>query len=189
MCISLGKSNIFLVLLLKVWLVFLKCTFLKMSFIMNAPLVSYPFPVITFHVWIISFLLTLGKSNRNILLGYRLIQNNMQVRVANVVADHDDLSTQWRPIKMSKFRANIFLIRTTSNYVWASEVFKNQRFKSHLFSFFQYKKYPKLKTWVNFAPIFFWYELLPTTSGPQKFPKIRFLKVNFFRLPMHLTKE
>ena len=38
-------------------------------------------------------------------------------RVANVVADHDDLLTQQRPIKMSKFGANIFLIRTTSNYL------------------------------------------------------------------------
>ena len=44
------------------------------------------------------------------------------IRVANVVADHDSLLTQWRPIKMSKFRANIFLIQTTSNYLWASEV-------------------------------------------------------------------
>ena len=43
--------------------------------------------------------------------------------------------------------------------------------------------------WVNWAPIFFWYKLLPTTSGPQKFPKIRFLKVNFFHIPMHLTNE
>ena len=43
--------------------------------------------------------------------------------------------------------------------------------------------------WVNFAPIFFRYELLPTTSGPQKFPKIRFFKVNFFHLSMHITNE
>ena len=27
--------------------------------------------------------------------------------------------------------------------------------------------------WVNSTPIFFWYQLLPTTYGPQKFPKIR----------------
>ena len=56
------------------------------------------------------------------------------IRVANVVADHDDLLTQWRPIKMSKFCANIFLIQTTSNYFWASEVSKNQVFKSQFFS-------------------------------------------------------
>ena len=37
-----------------------------------------------------------------------------QSRVANVVADHNDLLTQWRPIKMTKFHANIFLVRTTS---------------------------------------------------------------------------
>ena len=60
-------------------------------------------------------------------------------KVANVMAIYDDLWTQWRPIQMSEFRANIFLIRTT--------------------------------------------------YGPQKFPKIRFLKVNFFHLPMHLTNE
>ena len=53
----------------------------------------------------------------------------MNDRVANVVTVHDDLLTQWRPISMSKFDANIFLIRTTSNYFWASEVFKNQSFK------------------------------------------------------------
>ena len=58
-------------------------------------------------------------------------------RVANVVADHDDLLTQWRLIKMSKF-----------------------------------------------APIFFWYELLPTTSGPRKFSKIRGLKVTYFHFPI-----
>ena len=60
-------------------------------------------------------------------------------RVANVVAIHDDLSTQWRPIEMSKFRANIFLIQATSNYFWASEVSKNQSFKNQLFSSSQQK--------------------------------------------------
>ena len=43
-------------------------------------------------------------------------------RTANVVADHDDLLTQSRYIKMSKLSANIFLIRTTSNYFWSSVV-------------------------------------------------------------------
>ena len=85
------------------------------------------------------------------------IFRNTYTRVANVVADHDDLLTQWRPIKMSKFCTKIFLIQTTSNYFWASEVFKNQRFKSHSFSFSQYKKYPKLKTWVNFYAIIILY--------------------------------
>ena len=47
-------------------------------------------------------------------------------RVANVVTVHDDLLTQWRYIYMSKFCGNIFLIQTTSNYLWASEVSKNQ---------------------------------------------------------------
>ena len=35
---------------------------------------------------------------------------------------------------MGQFRANIFLIRITSTYFWASEVFRNQSFKSQLFS-------------------------------------------------------
>ena len=37
--------------------------------------------------------------------------------------------------------------------------------------------------WVNRAPIFFWYELLPTTSGPQKFKKIGVVKVDYFDFP------
>ena len=37
--------------------------------------------------------------------------------------------------------------------------------------------------WVNWAPIFFWYKLLPTTSGPWKFPKLRGLKVTYFHFP------
>ena len=59
---------------------------------------------------------------------------NPNTRVAKVVRVHDDLLKQWRPIKMSRFRANIFLIRTTSNYFWASEVSKYQVFKSQFFS-------------------------------------------------------
>ena len=53
------------------------------------------------------------------------------IRVANIVADHDDPLTQW----------------------------------------------------VNFGPIFFWYELLPTASGPWKFSKIRGLKITYFHFP------
>ena len=34
---------------------------------------------------------------------------------------------------MSKFRANIFLIATTSNYFWSSVACKNQSFQSWLF--------------------------------------------------------
>ena len=34
--------------------------------------------------------------------------------------------------------------------------------------------------WVNWAPIFFWYKLLPTTSRPQKFKKIGVVKVDYF---------
>ena len=40
-----------------------------------------------------------------------------------------------------------------------------------------------LYKWVNSATIFFWYELLPTTFGPQKFSKIRSLKVTYFHFP------
>ena len=47
------------------------------------------------------------------------VPTNRQFRMANVVADHNDLLTQRGPIKMSKFRANIFLMQTTSNYLYA----------------------------------------------------------------------
>ena len=43
--------------------------------------------------------------------------------------------------------------------------------------------WPKLWRWVNSTPIFFWYKLLSTTSGPQTFSKIRCLKVTYFHLP------
>ena len=70
------------------------------------------------------------------ILGLAALQfaSYLLIRVANVVADHDDLLTQWRPIKMSKFCANIFLIGTSSNYFWTSEVSKNQVLKSQFFS-------------------------------------------------------
>ena len=50
------------------------------------------------------------------------------IRVANVVAHHDELLTQWRYIWMSKLGTNIFLISTTSNYLRSSAVCKNQHF-------------------------------------------------------------
>ena len=43
--------------------------------------------------------------------------------------------------------------------------------------------------WVNSVLKIFWYKLLPTIYGHQNFPKDRFLKVNYFCLPMHLTNE
>ena len=43
--------------------------------------------------------------------------------------------------------------------------------------------------WVNLAPIFFWYELLPTTSGPQKFAKISVFKVENFVLSILLVPK
>ena len=39
------------------------------------------------------------------------------------------------------------------------------------------------------APIFFWYELLPTTSGPQKFAKISVFKVDNFVLSIFLVPK
>ena len=45
----------------------------------------------------------------------------------------------------SKFRANIYLIRTTSNYFWASEVFKNQSLKVTYFHFPSTKNFPNWK--------------------------------------------
>ena len=43
--------------------------------------------------------------------------------------------------------------------------------------------YESICQWVSFLPIFFWYDLLPLTTEPQKFSKIRVLKVNYFLLP------
>ena len=43
--------------------------------------------------------------------------------------------------------------------------------------------------WVNLAPIFFWYELLPTTSGPQKFAKISVFIVDNFVLSIFLVPK
>ena len=53
---------------------------------------------------------------------------NLMIRVANVVAHHDELLTQRRYIWMSKLGINIFLISTTSNYLRSSAVCKNQHF-------------------------------------------------------------
>ena len=57
------------------------------------------------------------------------------VRVANVVAHHNKLLTQWRYIWMSKLGINIFLISTTSNYLQSSAVCKNWSSRSWLFWF------------------------------------------------------
>ena len=54
-------------------------------------------------------------------------------RVDMVGTNHNKVLTQWRHMPMGKFRANIFLIRITSTYFWASEVFKNRSSKSWLF--------------------------------------------------------
>ena len=69
--------------------------------------------------------------------------STVSIRVANVLGIHNDLSTQSRPLKMSKFHANIFF---DMNY----------------------------------------FQLL---MGLRIFQKSGLLKVNFFRLSMHLTNE
>ena len=130
-------------------------------------------PKIFLKSWFVCTLYSLFQTLERLSMRTQLqTQGRVTVRVANVVADHDDLITQWLPIKMSKFCANIFLIRTTSNYFWASEVFKNQRFKSHLFSFSQYKKNPKLKTWVDFYAIISFFI--------NKIKKLRQFSENYF---------
>ena len=79
-------------------------------------------------------------------------------RVDMVVTIHDDLLTQCRHIPMGQFRTNIFLIPPTSNYLWASEVFKNQSLKNQLFSSSLKKNYLKLKSWLNFNAIVVFYK-------------------------------
>ena len=68
-----------------------------------------------------------GSSNRYIL-------RRPRARVDMVGTNRDKVLTLWRHMLMGKFCANIFLIRLTSTYFWASEVFKNQSFKSRLIS-------------------------------------------------------
>jgi hypothetical protein len=67
-------------------------------------------------------------------------------RVDMVGTNHDKVLTQWRHMPMGQFCANIFLIRITSTYFWASEVFKNRSSKSWLFWF---SKWNIWKTCVN----------------------------------------
>ena len=43
--------------------------------------------------------------------------------------------------------------------------------------------------WVNWATIFFWYKLLPTTSGPQKFAKISIFKTDNFVFSIVLVQK
>ena len=78
------------------------------------------------------FFKCIKKSNAAML--FLNCKGNTYNRVDMVGTIHDDLLTQWRHIPMGQFRANIFLTVTTSNYLSASEVFKNQSFKSQLFS-------------------------------------------------------
>ena len=73
-------------------------------------------------------MITLSLALQQFLHTAKQATGSRYIRVAKVVTVHDDLLTQRRPIKMSKFRANIFLVRITSNYLWASEVSKNQSF-------------------------------------------------------------
>ena len=48
-----------------------------------------------------------------------ILFNKVDILVDMVGMFHDDLLAQWRHIPMCQFRTNIFLIRTTSNYLWA----------------------------------------------------------------------
>ena len=54
-------------------------------------------------------------------------------RVDMVGTNHVKVLTQWRHMPMGQFCANIFVIRITFTYFWASEVFKNLSFYSWLF--------------------------------------------------------
>ena len=42
---------------------------------------------------------------------------------------------------------------------------------------------------VNQAPIFFWYQLLPTTYGLQQFAKIEAVKVDYFDFPGEIFEK
>ena len=47
----------------------------------------------------------------------------------------------------------------------------------------------KVLTQWRHMPIFFWYELLPLTSGPQKFSKIGAVKVDYFDFPGEIFEK
>ena len=65
-------------------------------------------------------------------------------RVDMVGTIHNKVLTQWRHMPMGQFHANIFLIRVTSTYFWASEV---GTLKVVYFDFFM-KKIEKL-VWIR----------------------------------------
>ena len=85
------------------------------------------------------------------------MQEDTHVRVANVVAVHDDLLTQWMPIKMSKFQANIFWCKLLPTTYGPQKFSKIRSFKVTSFHF-PSKKYPKFKTWLNSYAIIIFYE-------------------------------
>ena len=56
-----------------------------------------------------------------------------EIRVGTIGRDLIFLLTQCRHMIIDQQKSNTFLIRTSSNYFWASEVCKNLTFKSGLF--------------------------------------------------------
>ena len=63
--------------------------------------------------------------NRVELIHQKIEGTAVPIRVDMVGTNHDKVLTLCRHMPMGQFRANIFLIRLTSTYFWASEVFRN----------------------------------------------------------------
>ena len=70
------------------------------------------------------------------------------IRVANVVAHHEKLLTQWRYMYKWVNNANILLISTTSNYLQSSAVCKNLSSKSWLFWFSRWNIWKICVNWM-----------------------------------------
>ena len=69
------------------------------------------------------------KKTRFDWLNSTTIHTGVRSRMGNGVRDPNKLLTHERYIKMKNWYINTFLIKTTSNYFWASEVVENQSFQ------------------------------------------------------------
>ena len=121
------------------------------------------------------------------------------------------------PTSLKKYRYVIKIVRKSLIY-WLRKTFENSSLKAENFQNMRWLKQlkgqnnfvnwtstlgcPKLwrimknslhnegiYKWVNLTPMFFWHELLSTTSGPQKFAKISVFKVDNFVLSIFLVPK
>jgi hypothetical protein len=109
----------------------------KKTFLFLADTQEKKFPILSVPLAVLSFFFCrqLQYMHRKKTFFLHFLTLHLVVRVASIVAHHDELLTQWSYIQMSKLGNNIFLISTTSNYLRSSAVCKNRSSKSWLFWF------------------------------------------------------